>query len=511
MLSLRTFRNFISLEPVTFAMSFGVALLLGAEVTTDLLLHKICIHELSYPESICGNLNKTSDIFNEVQRRGNDFQMVTGWLGSGPAIVYSLFVGSLADDFGYKPFLLGPLIGMLIGDIAMLLNCIFIDVFPLEVFYFENGWALFGGGAIFFFGVYGHGTMITQPDSRASTLGRYDGFYILGKISGTFLSPIILKQLSAVYNYAFKIGCTLTAVIYVIVMVKPPPKPAAKSDKKKMTFKTLFKPLIHMFKALFTKRPNKLHWIIAVQYFLYASYCYSNEEEVMRYLYLQKSVGVTGTDYAYLTVFTTLINSFGLLVLLPILSHKFKLHDASIQTLCLAVECIGLYAFVFSINLWQVYVSNGIMELLSWCKFGLIRSLISKCVQSDETGKLFSIMAIMAAILHFAGGAAYRQLYSATLDTFPASEILMKGILFTFGGVLSLMVFQQKWRIESWNKSKLEPAGNGENCDDVKEAQNDEVEYTEDPKRGDDKAPQNDCVKELPQKYDDTFIYNLQV
>ena len=470
MLSLKTIRNYVSLEPVTFAMSFGVALLLGAEVTTDLLLHKICVHEFNYPESVCANLNKTSEVFNEVQRRGNDFQMVTGWLGSGPAIIYSLFVGSLADDFGYKPFLLGPLVGMLIGDIAMLLNCIFIDVFPLEIFYFENGWALFGGGAIFFFGVYGHGTMITKPDSRASTLGRYDGFYILGKITGTFLSPLILKHLSPVYNYGFKIGCTLVALVYVLVLVKPPPKPA-KSDRK-ISVKTLFKPLIQMFKALFTKRPNKLHWIIAVQYFLYASYCYSNEEEVMRYLYLQKSVGVTGPDYAYLTVFTTLINSFGLLVLLPILSHTFKLHDATIQTLCLAVECVGLYAFVFSLTLWQVYVSNGVMELLSWCKFGLIRSLISKCVQSDETGKLFSVMAIMAAILHFAGGAAYRQLYSATLDTFPASEILMKGILFTFGGVLSFMVYHHKWRIESWNSSKQEAQN-----DVVKEPQtNDPVE-----------------------------------
>ena len=311
--------------------------------------------------------------------------------------------------------------------------------------------------------------MITKPDSRASTLGRYDGFYILGKITGTFLSPLILKHLSPVYNYGFKIGCTLVAFVYVLVLVKPPPK-SAKSDRK-ISVKTLFKPLIQMFKALFTKRPNKLHWIIAVQYFLYASYCYSNEEEVMRYLYLQKSVGVTGPDYAYLTVFTTLINSFGLLVLLPILSHTFKLHDATIQTLCLAVECVGLYAFVFSLTLWQVYVSNGVMELLSWCKFGLIRSLISKCVQSDETGKLFSVMAIMAAILHFAGGAAYRQLYSATLDTFPASEILMKGILFTFGGVLSFMVYHHKWRIESWNSSKLEAQN-----DVVKEPQTNESE-----------------------------------
>ena len=147
----------ITLEPVSFFVCFGIALIMGAEVSTNMLLHKICVQKLNYSQQICDNLNKSSDIFNEVQKKGNNFLMVSRWIESAPALVYSLFVGSLADEFGFKPFLLGPLIGMLIGDIAMLLNCIFIDVLPLEIFYFERAWAIFGGSSLFYLGVYGYG------------------------------------------------------------------------------------------------------------------------------------------------------------------------------------------------------------------------------------------------------------------------------------------------------------------------------------------------------------------
>ena len=147
----------ITLEPLTFCVQFGISLIMGAEVSTNMLLRKICVQELNYNETICDNLNKSSDIFNEVQKKGNNFLMVSGWIESTGALVYSLFVGSLADELGFKPFLLGPLIGMLIGDIAMLFNCIFIDVLPLEIFYFERAWAIFGGSAVFYLGVYGYG------------------------------------------------------------------------------------------------------------------------------------------------------------------------------------------------------------------------------------------------------------------------------------------------------------------------------------------------------------------
>ena len=145
----------ITLEPLTFCVQFGISLIMGAEVSTNMLLRKICVQELNYNETICDNLNKSSDIFNEVQKNGNNFLMVSGWIERTPGLVYALFAGSLADKFGYKPILLGPLIGMLISDIAMLLNCIFIDVLPLEIFYFERAWGIFGGSVVYYLGVYG--------------------------------------------------------------------------------------------------------------------------------------------------------------------------------------------------------------------------------------------------------------------------------------------------------------------------------------------------------------------
>ena len=443
----------ITLEPVSFFVCFGIALIMGAEVSTNMLLHKICVQELNYSQRICDNLNKSSDIFNEIQKKGNNFLMVSGWIESAPALVYSLFVGSLADQFGFKPLLLGPLTGMLISDIAMLFNCIFIDVLPLEIFYFERAWAIFGGGAVFYLGVYGYGTSITEPNSRASTLGRIDGFEVIGKISGTLMSPVILNQLSATYSYSFKICCTVMALIYVALMVKTPPNKPMTKMKKNFKSIDLFTPLFDMVKTLFTKRPKKLHWILLVQFSMYAIYCASYEEELLRYLFLQKSFGFTGTDFAYLTVFITSINSIGLLVILPILSQLLKFHDATIQTISITVESLGIFAFAFSATLTQAYLSNGIMELMAFLKYGLIRSLMSKCVQSDEIGKIFSALALSRSAFALIGSLAYRQLYNATLDTFPASEILMKGILYFFGSLVSFTLYLQKWRIDEWRTS----------------------------------------------------------
>ena len=295
--------------------------------------------------------------------------------------------------------------------------------------------------------------MVTEPNSRASTMGRIDGFEVIGKIFGTLISPFIVNHLSATYSYSFKICCTLIALIYVALMVKTPPGNPMTKFRKNFKFIDLFKPFLDMCKTLFTKRPNKLHWILFMQFSMYAIYCASHEEELMRYLYLQKSFGFTGTDFAYLTAFITSVNSVGLLVILPILSQLFKFHDATIQTITIAVECLGIFAFAFSANVAQVYVSNGIMELLAFLKYGLIRSLMSKCVQPNETGKIFSACALWRSTFGLIGGLAYRQLYNATLDTFPAAEILMKGILYFFVSLGSFTIYLQKWRIDDWSKS----------------------------------------------------------
>jgi hypothetical protein len=47
----------ITIEPLLFMIAFSLSLIGGAQVTTNLLIWKICHVELHYSEEVCGNLS----------------------------------------------------------------------------------------------------------------------------------------------------------------------------------------------------------------------------------------------------------------------------------------------------------------------------------------------------------------------------------------------------------------------------------------------------------------------
>ena len=60
------------------------------------------------------------------------------------------------------------------------------------------------------------------------------------------------------------------------------------------------------------------------------------------------------------------------------------------------------------------------MMAISLCKYCVGRSLITKCVDADEVGKIFSAMGIIGAICPMVSSPLFKKLYNATLDTNPA-------------------------------------------------------------------------------------------
>ena len=49
---------------------------------------------------------------------------------------------------------------------------------------------------------------------------------------------------------------------------------------------------------------------------------------------------------------------------------------------------------------------------VAFCKFGLVRSLLSKCIEPHETGKIFSALAIVCALMPTIANPVFRQLYN---------------------------------------------------------------------------------------------------
>lgn len=105
---------------------------------------------------------------------------------------------------------------------------------------------------------------------------------------------------------------------------------------------------------------------------------------------------------------------------------------------------------------------------MSFCKYALARALMSKCVEEEELGKIFSGMTIMVAFIPFATNPSkslkkksskrkrythiifvlvYRKVYSATLEVFPGFYMFMSSSSLLIAGLINFYLYTQRHRM----------------------------------------------------------------
>ena len=342
MTSLWTLLAKITVEPALFFTAIRRCIDFGAQVTNDLLIDKICQVELNYSEEICSNLtNKEFEIFNdEVQQNVNNFLMIQQWMGGIPAIIYSFFAGSLLDKFGCKPFMLLPALGGAISSVCLLINYIFIDILPIEFFYMERMYYFFGGDSVLYLGTYSYGSLKFKPESRSKALARYDGFETIGQLVGTILAPIVLVNIGIFGTYSISIGCGVLMFLYIFIFI--PHTLSKRNSTKNFITEFMISPLIDMFKTLFKRRPRGMHWLIGIQIYAFASYWFTIQEIFMRYLFMLKTFeGFDAISYSWFYNYETVSNMVGLLVIFPIMSNYFLIHDTAMLTIFVSLEALS--------------------------------------------------------------------------------------------------------------------------------------------------------------------------
>ena len=85
---------------------------------------------------------------------------------------------------------------------------------------------------------------------------------------------------------------------------------------------------------------------------------------------------------------------------------------------------------------------------IGYAKFALVRSLISKCVDPEETGKIYSVFAIIKAIVPLMANPIYRQLYNHTLSYFAGAEVVMSACAIFAAILLNLYFYTQRHRLQ---------------------------------------------------------------
>jgi PCFT/HCP family folate transporter-like MFS transporter 1/3 len=454
----------ISIEPVLFVNVFGISIVMGAQISTNLLIWKICHLELNYPEEICGNLTDDAykDVEEIVQADVNNFQMKSQWISSVPIIFFSIIAGALSDEFGRKPLLIFPIFGNLVSKIAGLLNYAFIRDLPLEFFYVENIGAFFGGYAVYYLGVYSFVTNITKPKDRAHRLARLDGMEILGSVAGTLLSPLILEKLGYYGNYGISSIMIGISLVYLVLFVKEPIKrKLANGEKnnpaKSLLYNAIVTPLQGMKLLITKKRKNLLKVLILLQFICFFIYWLIIEINILKYLYmLLVFEGFDEKGYAYYSVFHDVCCAFYLMMFMPFLNAKLRIHDALMLAFIIFSEVVCYAVSPFATELWQFYIATGVGSI-GYCKYAVVRSLLSKCVSMHEIGKVFSILAVIAALAPVAGNPIFRQLYNATIDTFPGAIFTLGSSLLLLATFINVFIYTQRDKlVDEEDKEKEE-------------------------------------------------------
>ncbi len=263
-----------------------------------------------------------------------------------------------------------------------------------------------------------------------------------------------------ILNYSLKASFTFLAIFWLIFFTKKTSPPNLGQDKTKVSWRSMpletIKLAFDMFKTIFKKRPRGLHWLIMTQIYMFATYWFVLEEKGLKYLYMLKTFeGFTGTDFATFMVFLNVISVIGLVLVMPLMSRKLRMHDALMLTLILWTESTGLLWSAFVNKLGWYYAAHGFM-FLGFCKYSIVRSLLSKAIDKDEIGKAFSALAIVSGLMPIISNPVFRSLYNSTLETFPSAFIILASAVLATSTVLNFVNYTQKHRMRNDNSDLAE-------------------------------------------------------
>ena len=389
-----------------------------------------------------------------------------------PPVILVPFAGHWSDRHGRKLLMVIAMFGFIISNTVFLLNILFFYELKAEYLLFECLQDATGGRPVFCLAAYAYISDVSKPKTRLKRLAYLDGFFPFGFYIGNALSAIIKTKLGFASNFGFAIMIDAISILYCVFFVKnsriiqdrnfgkeveEPGNNQFTSEmiiderddaNRKSTTKrqanritkllshsaNTFVDIVLGFVSLVKGRKNKERTILILLVIGFVlEVFFLNGFWSSHFLFLRKRLNWTSIEY---TRYTSILGLIGLLsqyVVIPFLVNQFRLRDSTISMLESSTSIINLLILAFVHNEWMLYI-GGLISFLDTSAITVFRSMISKAVNDDEIGKMFSVVGLFHALLPFATGPLFGYLYSETVEHQPNAFlfllIIIKVILF---------------------------------------------------------------------------------
>lgn len=444
----------ITVEPLIFLYTVSVGL--NEVIRSNLIITKICQSKLNYNDTICEDLNAEANehIQDIVQENVTEYETIYSSVAFVPRILYGLLAGTWSDRNGRKILIGLPILGQFLASVSYGLNYLFLTRLPWQMLFLEFVNELTGTYVAYYLAIYSYITDVSAEESRTIRLSVADGMDYFSTSIGTLVSGPLFLAAGYYGVFGCSAGSSLLSLLYLIFFVKESLKrtgdistdstslreggsnknygsqgelqaePVEPQTKSFMitSFLYIFESLRTVFRA--RRWPKKSILFLAIFNFAAFIFIYNGTEGTHRYLYAQKKYKWNEQDFTRYLFNYRIAYMVALWIVSPILSSVLKVPDPLITILACCASIVGfVLPAVQSNSSW--FTVGSFICMFSPLTTVTTRAVLSKVVDGDEIGRIYSVLALFSAASGSLVEAAFQSLYSATLSSFLGAYLLV--------------------------------------------------------------------------------------
>lgn len=178
-------------------------------------------------------------------------------------------------------------------------------------------------------------------------------------------------------------------------------------------------------------------------------------EMAVFYLFTRYRFNWSEVEFSVFSTYSTITCLLGIMFSMAVFSKKLKLDDSIVALISSTSKILSSFVYAFAQTSWHLYLGGysfleiltlrnakkhifscaphhhiaPVVEMFNGTSFIALRSIASKLVNSDELGKVNSLLSVAEAFMPVIYAPLYANIYSITMDVLPGAFFLMGGAM----------------------------------------------------------------------------------
>lgn len=428
----------LPVEPTIFLLFLSEALV--SSVIIDMYTLRVCEDDTNWNKTMCSNLNDT--IKSKEYPRATELLMVKSLIETVIPATISFFLGPWSDINGRKPLIIGSVIGYGCMNVIYAGMCL-VNTLPATYLLFGSLPVALGGGYIAaILGTISYVTDVTKHDDRAVRLSLVDAAIYGGALVGNVGCTLLVETIHFVGMFCVSAVVLFLAALYLYWIPESIPKPQDHFLPKCWMGRNIFhwSRVSEVFSTCFKKRNGYQRSIILLLISTLSMAMISVLGEIsMGRIFTNKKFDWTISHY---TIYSSCYTFAAMLAVFGgsyITLKKLKLSEYLVIILAFLAKIIASIVMAISPKEWFLYI-GGAVGAFSTNSGPVTRSVLSKMVPGEETGKIFSLTGSLEGLVQLISSPLYTLVYNSAISYFPGAFYFISTAIYSFNLLLIMLV-----------------------------------------------------------------------